>query len=77
MGTAGSDFKAARRLDDLGTDSRETSIELTYRAPITGWLTLQPDIQYIINPGLDPALDNALVISLRFELGFSTSLTGG
>jgi porin len=76
-GTAGSDLKAARRLDDLGTDSRETSIELTYRAPITDWLTLQPDLQYIINPGLDPALDNSLVISLRFELSFSTTQTGG
>jgi porin len=76
-GTAGSDLKAARRLDDLGTDSRETSIELTYRAPITDWLTLQPDIQYIINPGLEPAFDNSLVISLRFELSYSQPLSGG
>ncbi len=75
-GTAGSDLKAARQLDDLGTDSRETSIELTYRAPITDWLTLQPDIQYIVNPGFAPAFDDALVISLRFELSFSTALTG-
>ncbi len=49
---------------------------MTYRAPITDWLTLQPDIQYIVNPGFAPAFDDALVISLRFELSFSTALTG-
>ena len=38
---------------------------------------LQPDIPYIINPGVDPALDNALVILLRFELSFSKQLTDG
>jgi porin len=73
-GTAGNGLKAARQSDELRTDSRETTIELTYRAPITDWLTLQPDIQYIINPGFEPAFDNALVISLRFELSFSTPL---
>lgn len=76
-GSAGSDFKAARRLDELSTDSRESTIELTYRAPITDWLTIQPDIQYIINPGFEPAFDNSLVISLRFELSYSKQLAGG
>jgi carbohydrate-selective porin OprB len=28
-------------------------------------------VQYIINPGTDPALKNALVIGLRFELSWS------
>ncbi len=72
----GSDFKASRRNDDLSTDSHETNIELTYRAPVFGWLTLQPDIQYIINPGTDPDQDNAVTVSLRFELTFSKRLAG-
>lgn len=29
----------------------ETVIELTYQAPMTPWLTLQPDAQYVIHPG--------------------------
>lgn len=29
----------------------ELSIEETYRAVIIHWLTLQPDVQYIVNPG--------------------------
>jgi porin len=31
--------------------SGETVLELTYRAQLTGWLQLQPDFQYIFNPG--------------------------
>jgi porin len=55
-----------------GYASNETVIEATYSAPITSWLTLQPDIQYAINPnagipsnfGRAP-LSNALVIGMR------------
>ncbi len=48
-------------------ESHETAIELTYRAKLTDHVTVQPNIQWIINPGLNPQLDNALVIGLRFE----------
>lgn len=50
-----------------GRDGYESTIELTYRAAITDWLTIQPDIQFIFNPGADPALDDALVFGLRLE----------
>ena len=49
-------------------DAHETAIELTYSAKINDYLALQPNLQYIVNPGLDPDLDNALVVGLRFEL---------
>jgi porin len=52
-------------------DRHETAIELTYRMQALSWLALQPDLQYIINPRTDPALDNAWVIGLRFELSWS------
>lgn len=77
IGLAGDGFEDSRQLDGLQTDSHETTLELTWRAPITDWLTLQPDVQYVINPGNDPALDDAWVVSLRFELGWSRVLTGG
>ena len=73
----GDNYEDAEALAGSSADSQETNLELTYRAPITDWLTLQPDIQYIINPGVDPELDNALVFLLRFELSFSKQLTGG
>lgn len=74
VGMNGDDYEEARLQEGLGTKRTETNIELTWRAPVTDWLTLQPDIQYVINPGTDPDLDNAFVIALRFELAFSRAL---
>jgi porin len=48
----------------------ETVIEATYLAEVLPWLTVQPDVQYIIHPGTDPALDNALVAGARLEILF-------
>jgi porin len=48
----------------------EDNLELTWRVAVTDWLTLQPDLQYIINPGLEPGSDHALAFGLRFELAY-------
>ena len=44
----------------------ETEIELFYRAPLTPYVTIQPDLQYIANPSGQGR--DAFVASLRFEL---------
>ena len=49
-------------------ERRETSVELTYRLAAAEWLTLQPNLQYVSNPGFDPGLRNAWVMGLRIEL---------
>ncbi|MBS0471565.1 MAG: carbohydrate porin [Proteobacteria bacterium] len=64
---------AAARLGDhgraaLGLSSGETDIEATYSAVITDWLSVQPDVQYVVSPGADPSLENAFVIGTRFTL---------
>ena len=46
----------------------ETAIEFTYYAPLTGWLALHPDIQYVIHPDTTSAVANALVFQLQFEI---------
>ncbi len=51
-------------------DSRETDVEFTYHAQIKPWLAIQPTIQTIINPGLDPSINNAWIIGTRFEIEF-------
>jgi porin len=51
-----------------GAKSYETNFELTYRARITDWLTVQPDIQYWINPNMDPTLKNDLLFLFHFEI---------
>lgn len=48
-------------------ENTETAVELTYRAELTPWLALQPDLQYIVNPGTDPGLRNAWVAGARLE----------
>lgn len=51
------------------TDDTELAVELFYKAQITPWLSLKPDIQYIANPG-GAGLDDAWVTTLRLELIF-------
>ena len=48
----------------------EMVLELTYQAQITPWLVLQPDLQYIMNPGGTQDLNNALVIGGRAAITF-------
>jgi carbohydrate-selective porin OprB len=44
-------------------------IELTYLAPVAPWFTLQPDIQYVIDPQ-NARASNALVAGLRATITF-------
>ncbi|MEG3152125.1 carbohydrate porin [Sphingomonas sp. ZT3P38] len=53
-------------------DRAETTIELTYALPLTSWVTVQPDVQYVIHPGWMPALHNALVAGMRFSFAIET-----
>lgn len=70
--TNGNEFRRAQAALGSTFERHETAIELTYRVQATPWLALQPDVQYIVNPGTDPALDNAWVVGLRFELSWSS-----
>jgi porin len=66
----GRPFRRSSALDGDPVGRREVIIEATYRAPLTSWLTLQPDIQYVIDPGGRPETANALILGLRTEVGF-------
>jgi porin len=65
-----SEYKNATLLTGASVASAELTLELTYRALVTPWLAVQPDFQYIINPGTDPSLESASVFGTRFEIGF-------
>lgn len=67
---AGHDYELAAR--EAGTPVRgwEVALEATYEAKLTPWLSIQPDFQYIVNPGLDPSLDNAIVLGTRVQITF-------
>jgi porin len=46
----------------------ETTMELTYLAQLGSWLSVQPDLQYVIHPGGTRSTRNAVVLGLRFAL---------
>ena len=48
-------------------DDNEKIFELTYRAQMTQGFAVQPAIQYVVNPGLNPRVSDALVAGVRFE----------
>jgi len=56
-------------------DPYELAIETLYRIRITQWVSLKPDLQYIIHPSGSGAFDepvrrDALVVTLRMEMTF-------
>ena len=64
----GDPYRAAQSAMADPAERYETNFELTYRAPIARWLTIQPDIQYWINPAVDPTLKNDLLLLVHFEV---------
>ena len=52
------------------SDSGQTNVEASYRAQLKPWLALQPTVQYIQNPNMDPTLQDAWVAGIRTEINF-------
>ncbi len=66
----GGKFKQAQLNAGIPVDSAEVNLELTYRVELTPWLVLQPDLQYIINPATNSAVNNAFLAGMRWEVSF-------
>lgn len=48
----------------------ETQIEFFYKLKLGEYITLQPEIQYMINPGFDKSIDNAFIGLFRTYVEF-------
>ena len=66
----GDPFRRSSARSGDALSAREVIVEATYRALVTRWLTLQPDLQYVISPGGRSAPSNALMLLFCAELGF-------
>jgi porin len=66
------DTASVHMVDEDGSDvvGAEIVLEATYQIQITPWCVLQPDVQYIINPGGTRDVGNALVIGARCSIAF-------
>ncbi len=67
---AGSPYRRVLETGGTATRSRETAWELTYRAAVGERLSVQPDLQYVVNPAALATPGHALVVGLRFELTY-------
>lgn len=64
-------FGGAARRAEPGLHGGETTIEATYRAVLPWGLAVQPDLQYVIHPGGNPGVRDALVAGVRLTLAVS------
>jgi porin len=55
---------------DLPGQTYELVLEWTYAIALTRWLTIQPDVQYVINPGGRSSVGNAVVVGAQLAVEF-------
>ncbi len=70
LGIEGAHSSAKYRRAVNTADSATTAIELTYSDDLAPWFSVQPDVQYIVNPGADSTRKNATVAGARFTARF-------
>lgn len=66
----GSGARRAAKLAGERSADVELVLELTWRCQVNEWLAIQPDLQYIVNPGASRMTPDALVVSVRLDVAF-------
>ena len=66
----GDKFREAAIAAGSEAEKSEYALDVYYRDKIIPGFTLQPDIQYIKNPGSAPGVKDAVVVGLRCDLNF-------
>ncbi|HEX3991692.1 MAG TPA: carbohydrate porin [Acetobacteraceae bacterium] len=70
MDRNGSHYLEGQQRAGLPVTAAETVIEMSYLAQVASWLSMQPDLQYMIHPNTDPRLRDALVAQLQIQIKF-------
>lgn len=68
LGLAMAYFGDTARTAIPGLEQSERTFEINYRAPINGWLTLSPDVQFVVDPYGNPDLANDVILYVRSEV---------
>lgn len=50
--------------------TQETVLEVYYKIQVTGWMTISPDFQYIVHPGGQASVGDAVVVGARVQMSF-------
>lgn len=61
-------WRKAQAVGGTATEHTEDALEVTYRYGVTPWFAIQPNYQYIRNPGGASGMSSAKVIGVRLEL---------
>ncbi|MBA3611854.1 MAG: carbohydrate porin [Nitrospirales bacterium] len=67
----GSHFRRAQQRAETPVDHAEITLEMSYAINVRPEIMIQPDVQYIINPGTDPTVRNAVVVGARLQLNLN------
>ncbi len=59
-----------RRVSPAVGERVETNVELSYLTVLSSAVSVQGDLQYVMNPNMNPALDNAFAAGMRLILTF-------
>ncbi len=71
QGALAGGFRNILSLDGTRPAKAETMLEVTYSDKVAPFLTVQPDILYVIHPGGAARAKDALVLNLRLTFSFS------
>lgn len=61
-------WRSAQAVGGTATEHSEDALEITWRFAVTPWLAIQPNAQYIRNPGGTSGTSDARLIGARLEL---------
>ncbi|WP_309399141.1 carbohydrate porin [Cerasicoccus maritimus] len=64
------DFNNASSAAGVNTSGNEFTVELTYKARVTPWFVVQPDIQVVVNPGGSASRDPVYIAGIRNVVTF-------
>jgi len=70
LGFGAAHVKFSDRLNRVSSQNYETSFEFFYRVQITPFISAQPSLQFVDNPGGRSSIPDATAVGLRFEIRF-------
>lgn len=70
MTTTSQSYAEANPSPDAGRATAEWVVECDYRAQLTPWLYVMPDVQWVVRPGGTGSIPNALVVGAEIGLVF-------
>jgi len=66
-------YRRSQPSELLPLDRAETIYEVTYSDELIHGVSLQPDIQYVVNPSADPTIHDAVVLGIRLTIAWRSS----